>query len=149
MFARRHEANRQNQPKKQSQSCALTAAQAPWSSPDSPRKYFCDRSPVCLPRGARQRSEVVPANREVLKLGSTRRHQAGASVASPAAAVEDRNTNTHLSCLDQTRSSPMLRFDFTSQDYLRDPAPALARLRAAGPVVEVRFPIIGRTWIAS
>jgi hypothetical protein len=43
----------------------------------------------------------------------------------------------------------MLRFDFTSQDYLRDPATALARLRAAGPVVEVRFPIVGRTWITT
>ena len=43
----------------------------------------------------------------------------------------------------------MLRVDFTSQDYLRDPAPGLAKLRAAGPVVEVRFPIIGRTWITT
>jgi cytochrome P450 len=43
----------------------------------------------------------------------------------------------------------MLRFDFTSQDYLRDPATGLAKLRAAGPVVEVRFPIIGRTWITT
>jgi cytochrome P450 PksS len=41
------------------------------------------------------------------------------------------------------------RFDFTSQDYLRDPAPRLAELRAAGPVVEVRFPIVGRTWITT
>src|SRR5215204_3207493 len=43
----------------------------------------------------------------------------------------------------------MLRTDFTSQDYLRDPATALAKLRAADPVVEVRFPIIGRTWITT
>ena len=43
----------------------------------------------------------------------------------------------------------MLRFDFTSQDYLRDPATGLAKVRAAGPVVEVRFPIIGRTWITT
>ena len=34
----------------------------------------------------------------------------------------------------------MLRTDFTSQDYLRDPAAGLAKLRAAGPVVDVRFP---------
>ena len=39
--------------------------------------------------------------------------------------------------------------DFTSQDYLRDPATRLARLRAAGPVVEVRFPIVGKTWITT
>ena len=43
----------------------------------------------------------------------------------------------------------MLHMDFTSQDYLRDPATGLAKLRAAGPVVEVRFPIIGRTWVTT
>jgi cytochrome P450 len=43
----------------------------------------------------------------------------------------------------------VFRFDFTSPDYLRDPAAGLAKLRAAGPVVEVRFPIIGRTWITT
>jgi cytochrome P450 len=42
-----------------------------------------------------------------------------------------------------------LPIDFTSQDYLRDPAAGLERLRAAGPVVEVRFPIIGKTWITT
>jgi cytochrome P450 len=43
----------------------------------------------------------------------------------------------------------MLRMGFTSQDYLRDPAGGLAKLRAAGPIVEVRLPIIGRTWITT
>src|SRR3984893_18450397 len=43
----------------------------------------------------------------------------------------------------------MLHMDFTSQDYLRDPATGLAKLRAAGPVVEVHFPIIGRTWVTT
>jgi predicted oxidoreductase len=43
----------------------------------------------------------------------------------------------------------MFRLDFTSQDYLRDPANGLAKLRAAGPVVKVRFPIIGKTWITT
>ena len=43
----------------------------------------------------------------------------------------------------------MLHMDFTSQDYLRDPATGLAKLRAASPVVEVRFPIIGRTWVTT
>ena len=42
-----------------------------------------------------------------------------------------------------------LRADFTSQDYLRDPAAGIERLRQAGPVVEVKFPIIGRTWITT
>jgi cytochrome P450 len=43
----------------------------------------------------------------------------------------------------------MLRMDFTSQAYLRNPAPELTKLRAAGPVMEVRFPIVGRTWITT
>ena len=43
----------------------------------------------------------------------------------------------------------MLHMDFTSQDYLRDPAAGLARLREAGPVARVRFPIVGRTWITT
>ncbi len=42
-----------------------------------------------------------------------------------------------------------MHVDFTSQDYLRDPAGGIARLRRAGPVVEVKFPIIGRTWITT
>jgi cytochrome P450 len=42
-----------------------------------------------------------------------------------------------------------LRMNFTSQDYLRDPAAGIARLRASGPVVEVRLPIVGRIWITT
>jgi cytochrome P450 PksS len=42
-----------------------------------------------------------------------------------------------------------LPIDFTSQDYLRNPAAGIERLRAAGPVVEVRFPIVGKTWITT
>jgi hypothetical protein len=37
----------------------------------------------------------------------------------------------------------MPRTDFTSQYYLRNPAKGLEKMRAAGPVVEVRLPIIG------
>lgn len=36
--------------------------------------------------------------------------------------------------------------DFASHDYFRNPAAAIERLRTSGPVVEVRFPIIGRVW---
>src|SRR5215470_9846888 len=43
----------------------------------------------------------------------------------------------------------MPRVDFTSQDYLRDPAGGLTKLRAAGPVIQVRFPIVGKTWITT
>jgi cytochrome P450 len=43
----------------------------------------------------------------------------------------------------------MQRFDFRRQDYLRNPDPVLAELRAAGPLVKVRFPIVGKTWITT
>src|SRR5215510_8569100 len=36
--------------------------------------------------------------------------------------------------------------DFSSQDYFRNPAAAIAKLQSAVPVVEVRFPILGRIW---
>ena len=36
--------------------------------------------------------------------------------------------------------------DFTSQDFFRDPTAAFDRLRAAGPVVEVKLPMIGQVW---
>jgi cytochrome P450 len=36
--------------------------------------------------------------------------------------------------------------DFASQDYFRNPAAAIEKLRAMGPVVEVRFPMIGKVW---
>jgi cytochrome P450 len=39
-----------------------------------------------------------------------------------------------------------MRVDFSSQDYFRNPAAELAKLRSAGPVVEVRFPIVGKVW---
>jgi hypothetical protein len=39
-----------------------------------------------------------------------------------------------------------MRTDFSSQAYFRNPADELARLRAAGPVVEIEFPLIGKTW---
>jgi cytochrome P450 len=39
--------------------------------------------------------------------------------------------------------------DFTSQDYLRNPAAGIEGLRATGPVVQVRFPIVGRTWVTT
>ena len=36
--------------------------------------------------------------------------------------------------------------DFSSQSYFRNPAAEIARLRSAGPVVEVLFPIVGKVW---
>ena len=42
-----------------------------------------------------------------------------------------------------------LPFDLTSQEFFRNPAPTVSRLRAAGPVVEVRLPFIGRVWMTT
>src|SRR6201991_1289825 len=39
-----------------------------------------------------------------------------------------------------------LQADFASQDYFRNPAAAIEKLRGMGPVVEVRFPIVGKVW---
>jgi len=41
------------------------------------------------------------------------------------------------------------RFDFTSQEFFRDPAAGVERLRASGPVVATRFPIVGKVWITT
>ena len=39
-----------------------------------------------------------------------------------------------------------MRVDLSSQAYFRDPAAGIARLRAAGGIVQVRFPIVGNVW---
>jgi cytochrome P450 PksS len=39
--------------------------------------------------------------------------------------------------------------DFASETFLRDPRNGVASLRAAGPVVFTRFPIIGRVWVTT
>ena len=39
-----------------------------------------------------------------------------------------------------------LRADFTSQEYFRNPAAEIAKLRTAGPLVEVRYPLVGTVW---
>ena len=41
------------------------------------------------------------------------------------------------------------RVDFMSQAYFRDPAAGMERLRTLGPIVETRFPIIGKIWITT
>src|SRR2546422_1804641 len=42
-----------------------------------------------------------------------------------------------------------VRVDFTSQAFFRDPAAGIERLRALGPVVATRFPIVGKVWITT
>jgi cytochrome P450 PksS len=41
------------------------------------------------------------------------------------------------------------RIDFRSEAFLRDPAVGVAALRAAGPVVETHFPIVGKVWVTT
>jgi cytochrome P450 len=40
-------------------------------------------------------------------------------------------------------------FDFTSEAFFRDPQAGVAQLRAIGPAVFMRFPIIGRVWVTT
>src|SRR5690242_4884970 len=39
-----------------------------------------------------------------------------------------------------------MRVDLSSQAYFRDPAAEIAKLRTAGAVVEVQFPMVGTVW---
>ena len=39
--------------------------------------------------------------------------------------------------------------DFTSEAFFRNPEAGVARLRAAGPAVATKFPIIGRVWVTT
>ena len=39
-----------------------------------------------------------------------------------------------------------MRADFSSQSYFRNPSAEIEKLRSAGPVVEVEFPIVGKVW---
>lgn len=41
------------------------------------------------------------------------------------------------------------RLDFTSEAFFRDPPKVIATLRASGPVVATRFPLVGDVWITT
>jgi len=41
------------------------------------------------------------------------------------------------------------RLDFTSEAFFRDPPKVIAALRASGPVVATRFPLVGDVWITT
>jgi len=41
------------------------------------------------------------------------------------------------------------RIDFAGEAFFRDPAAGVAALRAAGPAVETRFPIVGKVWVTT
>ncbi len=41
------------------------------------------------------------------------------------------------------------KIDLVSQAFARDPFPTYARLREAGPVLQTRLPLLGKTWVAT
>ena len=41
------------------------------------------------------------------------------------------------------------RLDFTSEAFFRDPSKAIAALRASGPVIATRFPLVGDVWVTT
>src|ERR1700756_2660289 len=41
------------------------------------------------------------------------------------------------------------RIDFMSEAFFRDPAPAVATLKARGAAVETHFPIVGKVWVTT
>jgi cytochrome P450 len=43
----------------------------------------------------------------------------------------------------------MLQTDFTNQEYLRKPDARIEELRKSGPVIQTRFPIVGKVWITT
>jgi cytochrome P450 len=49
-------------------------------------------------------------------------------------------------CLHPSHEGSIMRADFVSQAYFRNPAAEIEKLRSAGPVVEVQFPMIGKVW---
>jgi cytochrome P450 len=46
-------------------------------------------------------------------------------------------------------ASDFLNVDLTSQAFMRNPFPTLTRLREASPLVRVRLPFLGKTWMAT
>ncbi len=41
------------------------------------------------------------------------------------------------------------KFDLQSADYMRNPFPTLAAMRAAGPVIRIKIPLMGKIWCAT
>src|SRR5215468_5862808 len=48
-----------------------------------------------------------------------------------------------------TADPPVVHFDLSSQAFKRDPFPTLARMRECGPVIRMRLPLFGTTWLAT
>jgi cytochrome P450 len=46
-------------------------------------------------------------------------------------------------------AADLVKIDLVSQSFMRNPFPTLTQLREAGPVVRVKLPFIGKTWLAT
>ncbi|MEO6808057.1 MAG: hypothetical protein ABI353_02965, partial [Isosphaeraceae bacterium] len=44
---------------------------------------------------------------------------------------------------------PIIPFDLRAQAFKQDPFPTLARIREQGPLIRVRLPLLGKTWMAT
>ena len=42
-----------------------------------------------------------------------------------------------------------MTYDLTSLAFLRDPAPQLSQMRSEASVVQVKIPILGKTWVTT
>jgi cytochrome P450 len=51
--------------------------------------------------------------------------------------------------MSTVKEPPAVRFDLTSQAFKQNPFPTLARMRELGPVIRVRFPLVGKVWLAT
>src|SRR5262249_48251786 len=83
--------------------------------------------------------------------GELRNRTTSGSVQARRCAALHPRARAPPSCDDvKRRLWPMApRVDFTSEAFFRDPAAGIAALRAAGPVVATKFPIIGKVWVTT
>ena len=51
--------------------------------------------------------------------------------------------------MSSVKEPPVVRFDLTSQAFKQNPFPTLARMRELGPLIRLRFPLIGKVWLAT
>lgn len=51
--------------------------------------------------------------------------------------------------MSSAKEPPAVPIDLTSRAFKENPFPTLARIREAGPVIRIRFPILGKVWMAT
>ena len=94
-----------------------------------------------MPTGARSRDTRARSSAEEHYLDMV-----GVTGSIPVAPTTDASISSVFAPLASRHDLPM---NFASQDVFRDPIAGVKRMRAAGPVVGVRLPIIGRIWMTT